>query len=851
MASPFLRNQSPAEGDTSIPLDTDIWFEIADSDSAIDGYSIAVTVDGQIAWQNDTYQAGFNVTRWSISDGYRFFINPDCNFQSGEVIIGVYAEDADSNILDAYYSFELDRINIFEDDFNDGTLSLESTPRNGIITESGGNVNLSINTGVNGDYYTNINNAPFAHVAANYIREDTRELIYTAELVSWSAVDSNVAGGFNLFDGENPSQNAYYFEFNQFTNSIVLRYFENGGTNTFGISATIPDPSVTPTQMRIRWNIREDLLTFELSTDGGCTWDEYGTRTPTFTPDRIGFYVKNYSSIQAVSASWNFLTIDEEKIVDVNKSLMASGFTEEIEFPDNIGTTHDNRHTFPQNTPTLNTTNEIEKSSGFVEEIEWPDTGGDIKHTFPQKAEGKSQRLVGTGLQDGAIVLHGTADIKAESQTTDDEGHPHFVGRQAYVSFFYDGILDPWNDPTNTNHTGYARDGYKYTNGILDAGPVLAPWANETTSDDRSSRSDFPIKALIVGTLSEIVIFDMDGYESDGYANVWMRFRYGSGSDYYQIGASDGRYINDVMFKDGVLIAVSGQTTIGGLKIIDFRAEGQDFFSLIRSDDDWIGVTGRDITDRNTTGNHTTTGGTNARIASEYPESVSAIFLPRPTPGDYDEWYAIAGEDNVSLVCRTNISGNKTTVAGLFEAQGNTNGTARRILFDKSNILWFSIDNKLHRNIYDYKNFYIYAQTNNTVGQPNMVVELPSDITCLADGPGYMYVGTTKGVYVVQKGDMSFHLAYTIKNGGGGGKNNIPLVGELLIGNNPEIKDIRSFTSNSVIGEIGFLSVAISYTANLSGGTTLIRIFDEIAIKSQEYPQIAEDGAYFAEMIII
>jgi hypothetical protein len=852
MASPFLRNQSPAPGDISVPLSTDIWLEVADSDSAIDGYSIIVTIDGQTAWQHDAYQAGFSATRWSISDGYRFLINPNCDFETRDVTVGVYAEDVDSNVLSTTYSFELDRTSIFEDDFNDDVQSIEYTPRNGNISESGGNINILIPDGINGDYGTTINNAPFAHVVANVAQEDTQELIYTAEIVNWSYISSNSTCGFNLFYGANPSQYAYYFEMNPSNGYLGLRYHENFGTNTFGSSTTIANPSVTPVRLRVRHNILDDLLTFEYSTDN-CDWTSLGTRTKSSAVvfDRIGFYVKNWDDIRAVSASWNFLRIDEQKTVLEGESSVAAGFTDDVEFPRNVGTALDSRHTFPQNTETFNPTNEIEKGAGLVEDVEFPKTvGGEARHTFPQRAPGKLEHPVATGYRDGILVQQGSADIRAESQTTDSEAHPHFVGRQAYVSFFYDAYDDPWHDPVGTNHTGYARDGYKYTNGVLDGGPVYAPWASEAAGTDRSSRRDFPTRAMIVGTLSEVTIFDMDGYESTGNVDVWMRFRYGAGANYYQLGASDGRYVNDVMFKDGVLIAVSGQTTTGGLKIIDFRAEGQDFFSLIRSDDDWIGVAGRDITDRNTTGNHTTTGGTNVRIASEQPGSVGAVFVPRTTAGDYDEWYAVSGEDNTSLVHRSNVSGTKTTTGGLFQAQGDTSGSTRKVMFDKAGILWFSVDNVLHRNIYDYKDYSIRAEYKNVAGTPQTRVTLPYTITYLTDGPNMVFVGTTAGVYIVQKSDMSAHLAYTIQGGGGRGKNNILLGGELLVGENPEILSMRALTSDSIMGEMGFLIVATTYTADKSGGVSLIRMFDDILFASQEFPAIAEDGAYFPELIV-
>jgi hypothetical protein len=103
---PVLQNQSPAPDDISVILETSISLEITDIDDDIDASSVILAVDGTTAWQNEAEQPGFTVNISSVTDGYRYEISPDANFDSHSIIqVDIDAYDGKDNYLDAYYSF--------------------------------------------------------------------------------------------------------------------------------------------------------------------------------------------------------------------------------------------------------------------------------------------------------------------------------------------------------------------------------------------------------------------------------------------------------------------------------------------------------------------------------------------------------------------------------------------------------------------------------------------------------------------------------------------------------------------------------------------------------------------------
>jgi hypothetical protein len=88
-------------------LESNINLSINDNATGVDGDTVELTVGGLLAWQSDTEQSGFSVTKTAVSNGFQYNINPDVDFPSySEIRIDAYAADNNENVMDSYYVFQ-------------------------------------------------------------------------------------------------------------------------------------------------------------------------------------------------------------------------------------------------------------------------------------------------------------------------------------------------------------------------------------------------------------------------------------------------------------------------------------------------------------------------------------------------------------------------------------------------------------------------------------------------------------------------------------------------------------------------------------------------------------------------
>ena len=90
---PYLANLSPYDGEVGVLPDGNIVLDILDDDSSVNAASVVIKVNGETAWQGDTQQQGFVVTKTSVSLGLRYEINPNKFLPPGVTLVEVYAED--------------------------------------------------------------------------------------------------------------------------------------------------------------------------------------------------------------------------------------------------------------------------------------------------------------------------------------------------------------------------------------------------------------------------------------------------------------------------------------------------------------------------------------------------------------------------------------------------------------------------------------------------------------------------------------------------------------------------------------------------------------------------------------
>jgi len=103
---PILQNQDPAPNETGVSRSVNIILELIDELTGIEAASVIIKIDGDTAWSNDAAQVGYSGTKTSITDGFRYEIDPDDLLPNlGTVTINVYAETVGGASLDESYLF--------------------------------------------------------------------------------------------------------------------------------------------------------------------------------------------------------------------------------------------------------------------------------------------------------------------------------------------------------------------------------------------------------------------------------------------------------------------------------------------------------------------------------------------------------------------------------------------------------------------------------------------------------------------------------------------------------------------------------------------------------------------------
>lgn len=597
-------------------------------------------------------------------------------------------------------------------------------------------------------------------------------------------------------------------------------------------------------------------------------WFEDTFLTDGFPVDQINFRIvkKTYGAFPQADATFNDLRVYEweydERTFDgapnqpeggASRSVGAEDHLEQRFTPDLVG---DRGSLIVRSgfDPPRETDNAGNVQAGLEDEsrhdLKAPGVPQQYRHTYPQlpvgyyldEREDKTRSFPKQGLEDeGERDGWRLGPPPQYHQTTlDPSAHAHFVGLNLKAMYYYRTEGEPWANPTSFNFTGFAKDGFRYTNGVIDAGPVEAPWRQEAAfpSGNRSSRLEFPDEVLIVVTDEEVVLFDIDAFPAQA-PSVWMRFELDS-ADYWMAGRNPGT-VTDVSMKNGSMVTCTTQSSnYGGISIINFTKDGEDDCAyLIRQDGHWKWNTpSYDIRDRNTNRWTGTGVSPSLRIQNEYNYSVDI----------YDDhagksWAALGGEDAVEMIgledCRPVWISYATGKDRGIENNPDDYDT-RKVLFDESGWLWYTIENKLFRAVLDYQGGILIANTNHP---RQRAVEFPGiSVTCLAQGRNHVYVGTDRGVFRVHKASLKANLAYTIADGGGGGLLDNPPDGELLAGESPVIIGLYALsTDKSTI-----LQVQTKTKTGFMGGVTTIRLTDDYVLGARMYPDIPEDAVYSA-----
>jgi len=439
----------------------------------------------------------------------------------------------------------------------------------------------------------------------------------------------------------------------------------------------------------------------------------------------------------------------------------------------------------------------------------------------------------------------GTAGIQYTGKRLFGTG-PQVIAGSFYTSAVVvyettDGVN--WTQPTWPDSTPAQVISATDFSGVT--GGLTAPWRTEASGANRSSRGDFPVKSLLVVTQQELVIFDLDTFDgSVASLRVWMRFLLGNDvSNFWALGRGVDSIVS-VAFSNGLLVVGTKDTgwESGRLHTVDFKAlTPATVFSLLGNDGQWIGQGTKTIVDRNTNSIWLSSGSN--RITPSEVRSVAV--LPEGTNTHY---IAVAGEDpGPQLVKFTgNVVQYVYSAAGE-NLDGSSLGDYRRVLFDDVGWLWFSIGSVLYRNCRDWREGYMYPTKIDT---RQGLVDLGVTITHLVYAKESIYAGTANGIYRIHKGTMEAYLAYTAPGGGGRGRLNVAASGELFAGSRSKVQSLKAFTLLRGTTVVPYLSVGTYFDGSTVGAYTMIRLWDDVVVRSYVAPYIIEPGTFISSAML-
>lgn len=716
---------------------------------------------------------------------------------------------------------------LFQDDFGDGIQSIPELSGTGAFSEAGGKLIYDLSSGVNGDWWTFGRNS---RAAALYFGPS---LGLSYDIVVAEATFSAFSGAtyselyFNLYKGD-----VDWYQF----------YIDSGGVNLRTrrmVGAAVTDyASVArpayPFRVRLVWNTVNNTMEWWYNDllGGGWVLLQSAVSTGSFAPEQVLFGAKNWNSLPAVHGEWDDLLVEASLASSLRRSVEVATVEDVI--------TLSGRFRRPGEADAVEVRDVVDLTRVASEGLGRA-AFGDARTETLLKRFG---HVVGAGAfaSDSTLLRLGTtAQFNGIDPTLDGEGHPHFTVSGACL---WARVLDlrkgaGWVDPVGVGLTGYAKDGKRYTAGVQDPGPVWAPWASEAASNNRSSRPDAPDQVLAClcyasASSYELVLFDLDTFPAT--FDVWMRFL--PKTSYSMLG-NFTTLPWDVAFFDGML-AIVLHATVGRLHLLDFRSDGQDCACFIGSDDHWLALAGKTLVNRNDDGGWYTTnlsGRPELRLENENPKRVEMS-------GDETRiWAVMSGEDAVDVV---GILGSvpQGRVSGVID-QSPANVDPRITALSPDGWLWFSVQNRVVRNLMDYREGLVVdpgsGSNQFTAAQLRFFRQatLPHVVTSMCATRNWVFCGTEVGVYRVHKVDLTWALAYTVAGGGGGGRQDSPPAGEILLGSNPEVLRISAITAE----KSSYLLVA---SDGGDGGVTVIRLYDDVVVFSKDYDSgLRESGAKF------
>lgn len=860
-----LMNMDPGPMQEDVDtLKDPIKFDVVDPGVGVNASSVKIWLEGRLIWANDVAGPRWDITKTAVGTaGYNYeIVLSESLPRDSWIRVRVSADSAVSGSIDETYFFKTKEVlTLFWDDFDDG-VPWPTLSGNGTVSESGG-VQTYYASGGSTDWYTGGRNGKLPYVnfpnPGNGIinfEVEIKEVVESGNAHHLCALHQNDSNFLWIYVEPHTGPLFGVHTYNVVSNSWQYQHAYSG------------NPLSWPIKIRFRWDI--DSGTLYRQVWNGSDWDTITFQSIQIEPNLLVHYGKTWSGGE-ITTEHEYVHIYWEPVesTDVGER-QATGWEDENVLPTSGGP---QKYTYPEGIspgvgqtvagPATQPTDDPRKQTppddtGWEEEWVLPTAGGPDKHSYPdgigsgagQLVPGAATRITrypaetspgGEGGLEDAVYHYVSSEPEIRIDTYDTEGRAQLTGEVFWGAYYYDATKDGeyWHTPTLNFFTGYGRNGKHYTNGVEDAGPVWAPWATEAGSDHRSLRTDFPTKALIIWGRIDLVIFDLDSY--DGTPNtlkVWMRFQIDDSTANFKALGRVAYSVRDAKMVNGTLVVGTQHngTENGGLFCIDFKSNDQNVFQLLRADGRWWASPGKTIVDRNSNGVYTNISGS-LHIDSEYVYRVDCW-----APTTQSLWVAHVGEDAQDPQVTYFIDNEYQWRGRNYGEEGGESNLYdywyKSVLFDDDKWLWYSVENRVYRGVYNYKNGWVDTSS---ISPLIKKVTLPQNVYWLAAARDYIYAVTDGGIWQIHRGTLEFHLAYSteVSPVGGGGQFDNPPAGALIKGRGTRIYKVYAVS----LSLASFLGVSVTYEQG--GGATLLRLYDDLVLDSYVAPDLAEDGCYF------
>jgi hypothetical protein len=548
IVDPVVDNFTPAANSTLVDPDQELCVDITDVGDGLDVSSVVLSINGTIAWQTDAATVGYTGRKEAIAGGYRYFIRADVGMPEGQIDFRVQADDLAGapNSADVTNIFFVGSREPIEVDLTqrvlqtwdryefDGSKDLVAFAPFGTAVETLGKLQLTLGAAESGDLFNNSNfSVPYA--SFRFGNQPFDRIRIEAALTDFTGSNTQRIAGMALTDGRKGSNLSYYQLL--YRDDIDQVHVERGirGAGHVNVASSGGWGAFNGQhRQRIDIDRRDNTIKFYYSNNNGSSYGLiYQVTPPSFEPDQVILYIRQFSSNPSVDAQWDWIEIQVGDLIQARNSPAPGTVAspeDAVEYPEAVGPDKYNQEFGagvrwpgpPLQQPDAETAGPFDTTAP-LDEVEYsgpalitPTAPGILTEPLVQRHK---------GFLDDAITFSLGVDADYADFKQDGDGNDLLGGQAIRQVVGIDTSVGGFGDPTNNNHYGAARDGQFYDDGVV-CGPgdfgTLAGGFRRTAwrrslDEPRAVWNDMGVQPSMVAN-------DTLRLDTNGVASGWSEF---------------------------------------------------------------------------------------------------------------------------------------------------------------------------------------------------------------------------------------------------------------------------------------------------------------------------------------